>query len=72
MKPMVLLRPVVHVRRIIRSPKMVSRHVVLAIAPQLLTTFVVDRDPVTPPEVMHVLQDTLVSSIIGAVVMSIK
>jgi hypothetical protein len=51
---------------------MVTRHVVrgtiLSLTPQFITTFVVDHNPVTPPEVFHVLQDTLVTSVMTGVV----
>ncbi len=78
-----ILRPVVQARRLVnraaRSSKMVSRHVVrgtiLSLTPQFITTFVVDHNPMTPPEVLYVLQDTLVTSMMTGlvgVVMTIK
>jgi hypothetical protein len=70
-----VLRTAVHVRRMERSPivrtgkvigRRAVRNTVTSLAPAFFTTFVIDRDHVTPPEVLHVFQDALVSGLISA------
>jgi hypothetical protein len=57
---------------IVRTGKVIGRravrNTVTSLAPAFFTTFVVDHDHVTPPEVLHVFQDALVSGLLTALI----
>ena len=67
-----LMRTVVRTQRlavkVVRSsPRHVVKGTIVTFTPQIITSFVIDHDPVTASEVIHLIHDTVISSALASV-----